>query len=291
MESPLSLCFLFLQYIPIKYRTFSDEPSYEIGSNNHVYNYIGRANLTQFLETAKTVGMFINLRIGPYVCAEYFWGGLPTWLLYDDNVLLRWNNTAWENHMKTFMQEIVRVSTPYLASKGGPIILAQIENEYPHNKNPSYIAWCGKVTTELNIDIPWVMCNGDSAVETINTCNGNDCYDKYLPTHNTDYPGQPLGWTEDEGWYNYWGSATTPSKEYDPDSPGYANRSPEEMAFVIAKWFGGGGCHHNYYMFVQFYIYYRCTYEIYRGSFFCEKVLWRQSYRKYGRIIDCKLVC
>ena len=246
----------------------TDEPYYEIGSNQHVYNYSGRANLTQFLETAKSVGMFINLRIGPYVCAEYFWGGmpfsslspfcrtiiqckytgLPTWLLYDKNVLLRWNNTAWENHMKTFMQEIVKISTPYLAENGGPIILAQIENEYKHNLNPTYIDWCGKVTTELDINIPWVMCNGDSAKQTINTCNGNDCYDKYAKTHNTTYPGQPLAWTEDEGWYNFWGSATDQTKEYDPNSPGYANRSPEEMAFVIAKWFGAGGCHHNYYM-------------------------------------------
>ena len=54
------------------------EPNYVIGSNNHTYNYQGRANLTHFFEIAKKVGMFINLRIGPYVCAEYFWGGLPT---------------------------------------------------------------------------------------------------------------------------------------------------------------------------------------------------------------------
>ena len=48
-------------------------------SGKHVYNYEGRANLTAFLETAKEVGIFVNLRIGPYVCAEWSFGGLPTW--------------------------------------------------------------------------------------------------------------------------------------------------------------------------------------------------------------------
>eukprot|EP01084_Bolivina_argentea_P267943 454991_1 len=225
------------------------EPFYVIGSNNHVYNYSGRANLTQFLETAKNVGMFVNLRIGPYVCAEWFWGGLPTWLLYDKNIQMRWNNTDWESYMKGFMQEIVNIATPYLAKNGGPIILAQIENEYKKNLNPTYISWCGEIAKELDIGIPWVMCNGDSAKDTINTCNGNDCYNKYAKSHSSQYPGQPLAWTEDEGWYNYWGSATDAAKQYDPDVPGYANRSPQEMAFVISKWFGAGGSHHNYYMY------------------------------------------
>ena len=40
----------------------------------------------------------------------------------------------------------------------------------------------------------------------MNTCNGNDCYDSYIATHGSKYPGQPLGWTENEGWFQYWGN-------------------------------------------------------------------------------------
>ena len=53
------------------------EPQYDF-SGNHVYNYEGRANITEFLEIAKNAGIFINLRIGPYVCAEWSFGGIPT---------------------------------------------------------------------------------------------------------------------------------------------------------------------------------------------------------------------
>ena len=53
------------------------EPNYDF-SDKHVYNYEGLTNITQFLEYAKDIGIFINLRIGPYVCAEWSFGGVPT---------------------------------------------------------------------------------------------------------------------------------------------------------------------------------------------------------------------
>ena len=131
------------------------EPLYDF-SGKHVYNYSGRANLPLFLETAKEVGLFVNLRIGPYVCAEWSFGGLPTWLLHVNNISFRDANPQWESYMQTFVQEIANISQPYLAQNGGPIILAQIENEY--HGSSSYVEWCGKLTTEVNMDVSWV-CN------------------------------------------------------------------------------------------------------------------------------------
>ena len=43
------------------------EPSYDF-SGNHKYSLQGRANLTTFIETAAKNGLFVNLRIGPYIC-------------------------------------------------------------------------------------------------------------------------------------------------------------------------------------------------------------------------------
>ena len=45
-----------------------------------VFNFEGRGNLTLFMEKAAAAGLFVNLRIGPYVCAEWTYGGLPAWL-------------------------------------------------------------------------------------------------------------------------------------------------------------------------------------------------------------------
>jgi hypothetical protein len=37
-------------------------------------------HLLVFLAAAKEAGLWINLRFGPYVCAEYNFGGIPLWV-------------------------------------------------------------------------------------------------------------------------------------------------------------------------------------------------------------------
>ena len=201
------------------------------------YNFEGNANLTHFIEMAAAAGLFVNLRIGPFVAAEWAYGGLPAWLNEVPGIKLRSNNSVWEMEMARFVSDIAKLVEPYLARNGGPIVMAQIENEF-HWDDGAYVEWCGKLAESLHLDIPWLMCNGDSAKNTINTCNGNDCT-KYAEDHAGKYPGQPLMWTENEGWYQEW---SRPS-----DYP-WNNRSPQDMAFVILKWMARGGAHHDYYM-------------------------------------------
>ena len=125
--------------------------------------------------------------------SEWAFGGLPLWLLHDDNVLFRYSSDAWEQYMSEFVMEIAKQAEPFLARNGGPIILAQIENEY-HDSNSggqAYIEWCGELTTKLDLNVSWVMCNGMSAKNTINTCNGNDCYG-YAQSHVKSSPNDPL---------------------------------------------------------------------------------------------------
>jgi len=110
---------------------------------------------------------------------------------------VRSSNDPWKEEMRRFFIDIVNMARPHLASNGGPIILGQVENEY-HWNDPDYISWCGSLVKEVDVGIPFLMCNGDSANNTINTCNGNDCT-TYAEKHGKIYPGQPLVWTENEG--------------------------------------------------------------------------------------------
>ena len=201
------------------------------------YDFTGPANLPLFIEKAAKAGLFVNLRIGPYVCAEWNYGGLPVWLNSIPGMSLRSDSPVWEKEMERFVTDITKITEKYLARNGGPIILAQIENEYHWTQYMDYINWCGELTAKLDLDIPWVMCNGLSANNTINTCNGNDCQ-RYAQNHARKFPGQPLAWTENEGWFQQW------SLSYSS----WADRTPEDMAYVILAWFARGGAHHNYYM-------------------------------------------
>jgi beta-galactosidase len=119
------------------------------------YNYEFNADLPKFLQVAKEVGLFVNLRIGPYVCAEWNYGGLPTWLASISGMSYRTFNQPWMQEMEKFMITIVKKVEPYLARNGGPIILAQVENEYYGSQQ--YVDWCGQLAQSLSIDIPWVI--------------------------------------------------------------------------------------------------------------------------------------
>ena len=213
-------------------------------SEQDEFNFSGPANLLLFLEKAAKAGLFVNLRIGPYVCAEWNYGGFPVWInfvtdpiLSNEVIKLRSIQKLWLNYMYRFVHQIVNHTEKYLARNGGPVIMAQIENEYNWPEYMDYINWCGNLVAQLDLGIPWVMCNGLSANNTINTCNGNDCQ-KYADNHAKKYPGQPLAWTENEGWFQEW------SVSYN----GWADRTPEDMANVILAWFARGGSYHNYYM-------------------------------------------
>lgn len=201
------------------------------------YDLSGNANWTLFVEKAGNAGLFVNLRIGPYVCAEWDYGGLPLWLQSIPGMEVRADNEPWKDEMARFVQDMARLATPYLAKNGGPIIMAQIENEY-HWPNWRYIIWVGELAASLNLGIPVIMCHGHSANNTINTCNGYDC-SLYADTHAAIYPGQPLAWTENEGWFQSWN---------EQPFQGMADRLPEEISYSIMKWFARGGAYHNYYM-------------------------------------------
>ena len=64
----------------------------------------GRHNLTHFIELASRHGLYVTLRIGPYVCGEYQFGGLPFWMrTLDDVKCFRCSDRVWEREMTRFV--------------------------------------------------------------------------------------------------------------------------------------------------------------------------------------------
>ncbi|KAG7386664.1 Beta-galactosidase 6 [Phytophthora pseudosyringae] len=205
-----------------------------------VLNFAGNANITRFYELAAEMGLFLHVRFGPYVCAEWNNGGLPVWLNWIPDMKVRASNGPWQREMERFIRYMVELSRPYLAKNGGPIVMAQIENEFAWH-DPEYIEWCGNLVKQLDTSIPWVMCYANAAENTILSCNGNDCVD-FAVKNVKERPSDPLVWTEDEGWFQTW------QKDKKNPLPN-DQRTPEDMAYAIARWFAVGGAAHNYYMY------------------------------------------
>ena len=44
------------------------------------YNWEGIADLEGYLQLAQDMGLYVLLRPGPYICAEWDFGGFPWWL-------------------------------------------------------------------------------------------------------------------------------------------------------------------------------------------------------------------
>ncbi|KAH9804748.1 Beta-galactosidase 7 [Citrus sinensis] len=202
------------------------------------YDFTGNLDLIRFIKTIQDQGLYVILRIGPYVCAEWNYGGFPVWLHNMPGIEeLRTTNKVFMNEMQNFTTLIVDMAKKekLFASQGGPIILAQIENEYGNvmsdygDAGKSYINWCAKMATSLDIGVPWIMCQeSDAPSPMINTCNGFYC-DQFTPNN----PNSPKIWTENwTGWFKSWGGK-------DP------KRTAEDLAFAVARFFQFGGTYHG----------------------------------------------
>ncbi|EGC33370.1 hypothetical protein DICPUDRAFT_48969 [Dictyostelium purpureum] len=199
------------------------------------------ANITLFLDLCKENELFVNLRIGPYVCAEWNYGGFPIWLKNIEGIVFRDYNQPFMDAMSTWVTMVVDKLQDYFAPNGGPIIIAQIENEYGWLENEygasgrEYALWAINFAKSLNIGIPWIMCAQEDIDSAINTCNGFYCHD-WIDRHWNAFPDQPAFWTENwVGWFENWGQAVP-------------KRPVQDMLFSSARFIAYGGSLFNYYM-------------------------------------------
>jgi beta-galactosidase len=104
------------------------------------YDFTDSRDLATFVQLAQDVGLHVILRAGPYVCAEWDLGGLPAWLLADPASRLRVNDERFMAPVRRWLVRLGREIAPLTASRGGPIVAIQIENEYgSFGSDPTYL--------------------------------------------------------------------------------------------------------------------------------------------------------
>ena len=105
------------------------------------FDFTGNNDVAEFCRLAQKNGMYVIVRPGPYVCAEWEMGGLPWWLLKKKDIRLREQDPYFMERVKIFEQKVGEQLSPLTIQNGGPIIMVQVENEYgSYGEDKAYIS-------------------------------------------------------------------------------------------------------------------------------------------------------
>ena len=97
------------------------------------------------------------LRIGPFICGEWSYGGIPAWINGERGVQIRAHNTAWEAAMSAFVKALWPLVEPYTAKHGGPVVMLQLENE-DGRADPAdpYVQYVAGLAQSLDSGLPFL---------------------------------------------------------------------------------------------------------------------------------------
>lgn len=122
----------------------------------------GLLDIVKFIETAKKVGLYCIVRPGPYICAEWDFGGLPAWLLKDKNMQIRCNYPDYLSCVERFYKKLLPMLVPHLETNGGNIIAMQVENEYgSYGNDKEYLKFIESLMNECGIDVLYFTSDGN----------------------------------------------------------------------------------------------------------------------------------
>lgn len=121
----------------------------------------GMADLKKFITLAQELGLWVIVRPSPYICAEWELGGLPAWLLAEDGMRLRSSYAPYLNHVRAYYKKLFEILTPLQITKGGPILMFQIENEYgAYGEDSAYLESLKDIMMENGVEVPFITSDG-----------------------------------------------------------------------------------------------------------------------------------
>lgn len=94
------------------------------------FDFTGNLDIAEYAKIAKEEGLFLIVRPGPYICTEWDFGGIPSWLLKEKDMVVRSKDKRFLAANEVYMKEVAKQLIPYQISNGGNIIMVQVENEY-----------------------------------------------------------------------------------------------------------------------------------------------------------------
>ncbi|MCY1049356.1 glycoside hydrolase family 35 protein [Mammaliicoccus sciuri] len=185
------------------------------------FEFSGEKDIQYFIQLAEELGLYVIIRPSPFICAEWEFGGLPSWLLNYKDMRIRSSDQRFIDKIDRYYAQLFKILKPLQIDHNGPIIMMQIENEYgSFGEDKSYLNMIKGLMIKHGTTVPLFTSDGGWA-QTLRA--GSMAEDHILPTANfgskTDINFQNLKSFHDEfqkkwplmcmefwdGWFNRWG--------------------------------------------------------------------------------------
>ena len=210
-----------------------------------VFDFTGMLDLAAYIDCAASLGLNVILRPGPYICAEWEFGGLPAWLLRYPDMEIRCYDEEFIARVRRYYHALFDHVGDRLCTRGGPVIMVQIENEYgSYGDDKDYLRAVVDIYRECGVDCQlftsdgacsW-MLNGGTLPDFPCVANFGSRPAENFAALERFRPGQPTMCGEYWcGWFDHW---------YEH----HHTREPEELAKLFDDMLACGASL-NFYMF------------------------------------------
>lgn len=172
-------------------------------------------DIVSFIKMAREEDLLVILRPGPYICAEWDFGGLPSYLI-KLKAKIRTSDPVYMQRVELYFSKLLPLVEPLQVYKGGPIIMFQVENEYGalHDVDHIYMIKLKEIMVRYGIqglfftaDSPIPSADSGSLADenVLQTANFKQDGMAQLGTLKQLQPSKPLMvmefWT---GWFDHW---------------------------------------------------------------------------------------
>jgi beta-galactosidase len=197
------------------------------------YDWSGQRDAAEFCRLAQQEGLWVILRPGPYACAEWEMGGLPWWLLKKNSgdAFLRTRDEAFMKPAKRWLAEVGRVLGAQQVTRGGPILMVQVENEYGFfSDDLEYMRNLRQALLDAKFDVPLFQCNPTNAVsrthipELFSVANFGTDPDSGFKALQAVQQGPQMCGEYYSGWFDTWGN---------PHRRGAATKAVEDIQHML----------------------------------------------------------
>ena len=200
------------------------------------YDFSGQNDIAAFVREAQRAGLYVLLRPGPYVCAEWELGGYPAWLLKDRSLVLRSRDAKLTAATDAWFAQLGKQLQPLLLQDGGPILATQVENEYgSFGDDHAYVELIRSLLVKNGLAAPILYtADGASAVPrgslpdlpaVINFGTG-DAKAEFAKFATLRPTGPRMSGEYWAGWFDHWG---------DKHQTRSGKEEADELAWMLAQ--------------------------------------------------------